>query len=74
MSDPISCYTVSPPGQAGRPIWVSSTDTSITLKWDSAFEEISSPITEYQIFYDEIEGIGLPNSENWVAGANGYFL
>lgn len=74
MSDPVTCYTVAPPGQAGRPLRVSSTDTTITLQWDAAFEESASPVTEYQVFYDLVEGIGSSNIENWVLGANGNFL
>lgn len=47
MSDPVTCYTVAPPGQPGRPKRITSTDTTITLQWDPAFSENSSPITEY---------------------------
>lgn len=65
LSDPVTCYTIAPPGQAGRPMKVTSDDTTITLRWDAAFEEESSPVTEYQVFYDLIEGLGVSNIENW---------
>lgn len=74
LSDPVTCYTIAPPGQAGRPMKVTSDDTTITLRWDAAFEEESSPVTEYQVFYDLIEGLGVSNIENWQMGANGNFL
>jgi hypothetical protein len=53
---------------------IASTATTIQLQWDSAFQDGGSPITEYQIYYDEIEGVGVANIENWMLAANGDFL
>ena len=50
---------------------VTSTATTIQLEWEPAFEDGGSPITEYQLYYDEVEGVGVANSENWVLALNG---
>jgi hypothetical protein len=45
---------------------VSSTATSIELVWDPAYDDGGSPIKNYQLFMDEVEGTGIPNVENWI--------
>lgn len=64
-SDPVTCFTTAPPGQPGRPNRVTSTDTTIDLQWDPAFEDGGSPISEYQLYMDVIEGLGVANTESW---------
>lgn len=62
----ISCYTATKPGQPGRPKMVTSSDTHIELVWDPAYDDGGSPIQQYQLFMDEVEGLGQANIENWV--------
>jgi hypothetical protein len=65
-SDVITCFTVTVPGQPGKPELIFSTATSIELKWSPAFDDGGSPIKLYQLDMDEVEGVGLANIENWV--------
>lgn len=50
---------------------MTSTATTIEVKWEPAFKDGGSTITEYQLYYDEVEGTGVANSENWVLAVNG---
>jgi len=43
-SEVITCYTVTIPGQPGKPELVSSTALSIELKWGPAYDDGGSPI------------------------------
>lgn len=47
VSDFVTCYTVTTPGQSGKPELISSTDTSIEMKWAPAYDDGGSPIREY---------------------------
>lgn len=62
----ISCYTATLPGIPGKPKMVTSTSSSIELKWDPAYDDGGSPIEQYQLYMDEVEGLGAPNVEDWV--------
>lgn len=44
---------------------VSSTSSTIKVKWTPAFDDGGSPIQNYNLEMDEIEGIGYANVENW---------
>lgn len=46
-SDIITCFTATVPGQPGTPELVSSTATSIKVKWAPAYDDGGSPIKEY---------------------------
>jgi hypothetical protein len=46
---------------------VSSTATSIEVKWTPAYDDGGSPIAKYLLEIDEVEGIDTPNVENWVS-------
>ena len=73
-SDTITCYTVSVPGQPGTPRMVTSSATSIELVWEPAYEDGGSPILEYQLEMDEVEGIGASNIESWTSIFTGHAL
>ena len=62
-----TCYTASAPGVPGRPTLVSSTASSIEVEWEPAFDDGGSPIKEYQLWIDEVEGLGPANVEDWGA-------
>ena len=64
-SSVITCYTVTTPGKPGTPILVSSSSSSITLRWDAAYDDGGSPILKYNLEMDKVEGIGFANVENW---------
>lgn len=66
VSDEITCFTVTIPNQPGRPQLVTSTSSSIKVEWEPAFDDGGSPIAEYQLEMDEVEGIGEANIETWV--------
>ena len=44
LSDEITCYTVTIPGQPGTPRMTTSSATSIELEWEPAYEDGGSPI------------------------------
>lgn len=43
-SEEITCYTVTIPGQPGKPELVSSTASTIEVRWGPAFDDGGSPI------------------------------
>lgn len=45
---------------------VTSSATHIELRWDPAYDDGGSPIEEYQLYMDQVEGVGEANVENWV--------
>jgi hypothetical protein len=61
----ITCFTVTIPNQPGTPNLVRSTDSSIEIKWAPAYDDGGSPIKEYQVEMDEVEGIGFANIVEW---------
>ena len=64
-SDIVTCYTVATPGQPGQPELISSTSSSIEIKWAPAFDDGGSPIKNYLVEMDEVEGIDQANVEVW---------
>jgi hypothetical protein len=60
-SDDVSCYTVTVPGQPGTPELVTSTATSITVRWTPAYDDGGAPIADYELEMDEVEGLGFAN-------------
>jgi len=64
-STEITCYTAGAPGVPGTPAWVSSTASSIEVSWEPAYDDGGSPIKEYQLWLDEVEGVGPANIEDW---------
>ncbi len=73
-SSTVTCYTSAPPGQPGRPKLISSTTDSIQVEWEPAFEDGGTTISQYQLYYDEVEGANVANSENWVLAVNSNVL
>jgi hypothetical protein len=61
----ITCFTATVPGVPGTPSLVTSSATSIQVTWTPAYDDGGSPIREYQLWMDEVEGIGPANVENW---------
>lgn len=61
QSTAITCYTVTIPGQPGTPVLISSTSSSIRVRWAPAFDDGGSPIQSYILEMDEVEGIGYAN-------------
>ena len=65
LSEEITLYTVTIPGQPGTPRMTSSSATSINLEWEPAYEDRGSPIQNYVLEMDEVEGLGVENIEDW---------
>jgi hypothetical protein len=65
ISDETTCYTVAIPGQPGRPELVSSSDNFIEVRWGPAFDDGGSPIKEYELQTEAVEGLGVANIESW---------
>jgi hypothetical protein len=42
-----------------------SSPTAISLEWEPAYEDGGSPILNYVLEMDEVEGIGVSNIEDW---------
>jgi hypothetical protein len=61
----ITCYTATVPGVPGTPSMVVSSATSIQIAWTPAYDDGGSPIKEYQLWMDEVEGVGPATVENW---------
>jgi hypothetical protein len=51
-SDIITCFTATVPGQPGAPQLVSSSASTIKVKWAPAYDDGGSPIKEYQLYMD----------------------
>jgi len=66
-----TCFTAASPGQPGTPQWISSSDTHIEVDWEPAYDNGGSPLKEYQLYYDLIEGTGSANVETWTLIYNG---
>ena len=66
-STEITCFTASVPGVPGTPALVTSTASSIEVSWEPAYDDGGSPIKEYQLWLDEVEGVGPANIEDWGA-------
>lgn len=64
-STAVTCFTAAIPGQPGTPQLLSSTSSSISLRWDPAYDDGGSPLKQYQLYMDEVEGLGVANIENW---------
>ncbi len=62
----MTCFTVTIPGQPGAPQLITSTSSSIEIKWSPAYDDGGSPIVSYSVEMDQVEGIGLANIENWI--------
>lgn len=62
----MSCFTVTIPGQPGKPELLASTSTTIAIKWGPAFDDGGSPISEYLVDMDLVEGLGVANDVAWV--------
>jgi hypothetical protein len=65
-SNIVSCFTVTIPGQPGKPELVASSATTISIKWGPAFDDGGSPIQEYMVDMDLKEGLGVANEITWV--------
>ena len=70
QSTPVTWLTVAPPGQPGRPLYISSTTTSIYVECEPAIDDGGSPITKYQLLYDLVEGLNTAGTENWIVAVN----
>ena len=53
------------PGQPGAPKLVTSTASSIEVSWTPAYDDGGSPILEYQLEMDPVEGLGGAKIEDW---------
>jgi len=70
----VTCFTAAAPGQPGRPVYVGSTSTTITVQWEPVFEDGGSPVTEYQLYYEAVEDIAVAGTEDWVLAINSNVL
>lgn len=66
-----TCFTAAIPGQPGTPQLVSSSDSNIQVSWEPAYDNGGSPIKEYQLYQDLVEGLGSANVESWTMIFNG---
>jgi large repetitive protein len=55
-----ACESPSPPG---RPTWVTSSLTTITLAWERSVDDGGCPVLEYRLFRDAGDGSGLTDVE-----------
>jgi hypothetical protein len=53
-----ACVSPSPPG---KPTWITSTTTAISLSWTPSIDDGGCPIIEYQLFRDAGDGSGTPS-------------
>jgi hypothetical protein len=53
---------------------VTSSATTISLEWSPAFDDGGSPIAQYELEMDEVEGNGLANTELWLNVFTGHSL
>jgi hypothetical protein len=60
-----TCHTATVPGVPGAPAWISSTASSIEVMWEPAYDDGGSPIKEYRLFVDKVEGVAAANIERW---------
>ena len=44
---------------------MSSSATNIEVSWDPAYDDGGSPLKQYQLYWDIVEGVGVSNVENW---------
>jgi titin len=70
----VTCFTATSPGVPGTPSLVTSTGSSIEVKWEPAFDDGGSPIKEYQLHMDEVEGLSTANLESWTLVFTGQAL
>jgi hypothetical protein len=61
----MSCFTASAPGVPGRPTLVASAASSIEVAWEPAYDNGGSPIKEYRLWADLVEGLGAANVVEW---------
>lgn len=55
-SEVLSIYSCVAPTAPGKPTWVTSTTTTITLIWDSPLDNGGCPITQYKVYRDTGSG------------------
>ena len=53
---------------------ITSTSETIKLEWEPAYEDGGSPVKEYQLEMDEVEGLGVSNIESWTTVFTGHAL
>jgi hypothetical protein len=70
----ITCHTATVPGVPGTPSWVSSSASSIRVEWTPAYDDGGSPIMEYRLYIDEVEGLDVANIESWTLAYSGSAL
>lgn len=58
----------------GTPSWISSSASSIEVEWTPAYDDGGSPIKEYRLYIDEVEGLDVANIESWVLAYSGSAL
>ena len=73
-STEVICHTAQTPGVPGTPTWVSSTSSTLELEWAPAYDDGGSPIMNYEIWIDKVEGDALANQESWQLAFQGSSL
>lgn len=56
-SDPFTTYACVLPSKPGAPTWITSTETTIEIKWTAPSDDGGCPIREYRIFRDTGAGL-----------------
>ena len=62
-SDVLEAYACESPSPPGRPTWVTSSLTAITLAWERSVDDGGCPVLEYRLYRDAGDGSGLADVE-----------
>ena len=57
-SDELITFACVDPTAPSKPRWITSTQTSITIEWDSSVDDGGCPIIDYRVFRDGGLGLG----------------
>lgn len=62
-SDALEAYACESPTAPGRPTWITSTQTTVSLAWEPSVDDGGCPILEYRLYRDVGDGSGLATTE-----------
>lgn len=57
-SDPFTTYACVLPNKPGKPTWITSTQTTISIEWTVPADDGGCPIREYRVFRDSGLALG----------------
>jgi hypothetical protein len=62
-SEVLEAYACVSPSAPGRPTWITSTTTSISLSWIRSTDDGGCPVIEYRLYRDAGDGSGVASTE-----------